>query len=94
MENILLKDLVTRVVNKNNNSEKYRYLTISAQNGLIDQEEFFSKSIGSSDTSNYYIITNGDFAYNKSYSNGYPYGAIIKLDRYESGILSPLYMLY
>lgn len=37
---------------------------------------------------------NGDFAYNKSYSNGYPYGAIKKLTRYNKGVVSPLYICF
>ena len=34
----------------------------------------------------------GDFAYNKSYSVGYDYGSIKRLDRYEDGVVSTLYI--
>lgn len=44
--------------------------------------------------SNYYLLTNGDFAYNKSYSSEYPWGAIKRLDRYEYGALSSLYICF
>ena len=40
------------------------------------------------------MLKKGEFAYNKSYSNGYPYGAIKRLDLYEEGIVSPLYMCF
>ena len=38
--------------------------------------------------------TGGDFSYNKSYSSGYAYGAIKRLDAYEKGIVSPLYLCF
>ena len=44
--------------------------------------------------SNYYIIQKGQFAYNKSYSNGYPYGAIKRLNNYDIGVLSSLYICF
>ena len=69
-------------------------LTISAQYGLINQEEFFKKEVASEDKSNYYLLYRGDFAYNKSYSNGYPFGAFKMLDRYDSGVVSPLYICF
>lgn len=86
-----LKHYFKRLTRKN--SEKNQnVLTISAQYGLISQEEFFNKSVASEDKSNYFLLKKGDFAYNKSYSNGYPYGAIKRLDYYEKGIVSPLYI--
>lgn len=69
-------------------------LTISAQYGLINQAEFFNKAVASDDKSNYFLLEKGDFAYNKSYSNGYPFGAIKRLTRYEVGIVSPLYICF
>ena len=69
-------------------------LTISAQQGLINQYDYFDKQIASLNLSNYYIIKKGEFAYNKSYSNGYPYGAIKRLDFFEQGALSSLYICF
>ena len=54
----------------------------------------FRKNIASSDTSNYFLLEKGDFAYNKSYSAGYPYGTIKKLKLYDKGIVSPLYICF
>lgn len=67
-------------------------LTISAQMGLISQRDFYEKDIASDDKSEYYLMKKGDFAYNKSYSAGYDYGAIKRLDKYTEGIVSPLYI--
>ena len=89
-----LKDISKRVTRKNNDLVSERALTISAQFGLIDQEEFFQKKIASKDVSEYYLIKKGEFAYNKSYSTGYPLGAIKRLDKYENGVLSTLYILF
>ena len=86
-----LKNYFTRLTRKNAENNQ-NVLTISAQYGLISQEDFFNKSVASEDKSNYFLLKKGDFAYNKSYSNGYPYGAIKRLDYYEKGIVSPLYI--
>jgi type I restriction enzyme S subunit len=69
-------------------------LTISAHNGLINQEDFFNKTVASEDLSNYFLLKRGDFAYNKSYSAGYNYGAFKRLIRYDSGVISPLYICF
>ena len=55
--------------NKENNQN---VLTISAQYGLVSQYDYFNKNVASEDVSNYYIINKGDFAYNKSRSQGHP----------------------
>ena len=44
--------------------------------------------------SNYYLLFNGEFAYNKSTSDGFPFGAIKRLDLYEKGVLSTLYIAF
>lgn len=82
-----------RITKKNDVGCK-NVLTISAQYGLINQQEFFKKSIASADTSNYFLLNKNDFAYNKSYSAGYPFGTIKKMKLYEQGIVSPLYICF
>lgn len=89
-----LGDLVLRVSRKNLNLESTLPLTISAQYGLIDQNKFFDKRIASKDVSNYYLIKNGEFAYNKSTSKEAPFGSIKRLDDYKNGVLSTLYILF
>lgn len=81
-------------LNRKNTTGNTNVLTISAQHGLISQEDFFNKSIASEDKSNYFFLKRGEFAYNKSYSNGYPFGALKPLVAYESGIVSPLYICF
>lgn len=79
---------------RKNTERNTNVLTISAQHGLISQEDFFSKSVASENKENYYLLYRGDFAYNKSYSNGYSYGAIKTLELYEKGVVSPLYICF
>lgn len=44
--------------------------------------------------SGYYLLLNGEYAYNKSYSVGYDFGSIKRLDRYTMGALSTLYICF
>ena len=89
-----LGEVVERITRKNENLESTLPLTISAQHGLINQNEFFDKRIASKDVSGYFLVRNGEFAYNKSTSSDAPWGAIKRLDRYESGVLSTLYIVF
>ena len=89
-----LADIVERITRKNENLESTLPLTISAQYGLIDQNEFFDKRIASKDVSGYYLVRKGEFAYNKSTSSDAPWGAIKRLDRYACGVLSTLYIVF
>ena len=91
---IALNDISERITRKNTNNESSLPLTISAQYGLINQNDFFNSRIASKDVSGYYLIKKGEFAYNKSTSDGYPVGAVKRLDKYEMGVLSTLYILF
>lgn len=89
-----LEEITERVTRKNHNLESELPLTISAQYGLIDQNEFFDKRVASKDVSGYYLVRNGEFAYNKSTSSEAPWGAVKRLDCYEKGVLSTLYIVF
>ena len=89
-----LGEITDRVVRKNINNESTLPLTISAQYGLIDQVIYFNNRVASRDVSNYYLVLNGEFAYNKSTSDGFPYGAVKRLDLYRKGVLSTLYIVF
>ena len=69
-------------------------LTISAQHGLVSQEQYFNKRVAAKDLSGYTLLHQGDFAYNKSYSNGYPLGAIKMREVDEPGVVSSLYLCF
>ena len=89
-----LSEISERITRKNKSLETDRPLTISAQYGLVDQIEYFNKIVASKSLKGYYLLNKGEFAYNKSYSNGYPFGAIKRLDDYENGAISTLYICF
>ncbi|MDD1796262.1 restriction endonuclease subunit S [Enterovibrio sp. ZSDZ42] len=86
-------DAFTRVITKNKENNE-NVLTISAQKGLVSQLEYFNKSVSAKDVTGYYLLEKGDFAYNKSYSKGYPMGAIKPLKQYSKGVVSTLYICF
>ncbi len=88
-----LEDFCERVTRKNTLKCK-RILTISGNLGLIDQREYYERRIASKDSSNYYLIKNGEFAYNRSRSKGYPFGAIKRLEYFTEGVVSTLYTCF
>ena len=89
-----LSDFAERVTRKNSNNETDLPLTISSKDGLVNQISYFNKTIASKDMSGYYLLRNGEYAYNKSYSVGYDFGSIKRLDRYPMGALSTLYICF
>ena len=89
-----LSEISKRITRKNKSLETDRPLTISAQYGLVDQIEYFNKIVASKSLKGYYLLNKGEFAYNKSYSNGYPFGAVKRLDDYENGAISTLYICF
>ena len=89
-----LSDFAERITRKNRKNETNLPLTISSKDGLVDQVSYFNKTVASKDMSGYYLLKNGEFAYNKSYSVGYDFGSIKRLDRYSMGALSTLYICF
>lgn len=88
-----IEDVCKRVTRKNTTGETH-VLTASGENGLVDQREYFNRAVAGESLENYYLLRKGEFAYNRSSMNGYPYGAIKRLDRYDAGILSTLYICF
>ena len=88
-----LNEFASRIIRKNNGATDIP-LTISAQYGLIDQRDFFSKVVASADMSGYYLLRKGEYAYNRSTSNEYPFGSIKRLELYNEGAVSTLYLCF
>lgn len=88
-----LSDLCSPVSRKNGENNT-NVLTSSAQNGLVSQLEYYNKSVSAENVTGYYLLKKGEFAYNRSSAKGYPYGATKRLDRYEKGVLSTLYLCF
>ena len=88
-----LSEIFERVTTKN--SEKNQnVITISAQRGFIKQTDFFNKIIASDILDHYTLVKKGDFCYNKSYSNGYDWGATKRLNDFEKAVVTTLYICF
>lgn len=87
-------DSVFERVTRKNSEKNSNVLTISGEHGLISQRDYFNKSVASENLTGYTLLRKGEFAYNKSYSAGYPMGAIKPLRRYDAGVVSSLYICF
>ena len=90
---IKLGEIAERVTRKNEEDNK-NVVTISAQRGFVVQTDFFNKSVASETLDNYYLVHKDEFCYNKSYSNGYPMGAIKRLNSFDKAVVTTLYICF
>ena len=86
-------NLFERVTRKNS-EQNTNVVTISAQRGFVRQTDFFNKSIASEIVDNYFLVEKGEFCYNKSYSNGYPWGATKRLKDFDKAVVTTLYICF
>jgi type I restriction enzyme S subunit len=82
------------LVNRKNDRQTKLVLTASGEHGLVDQRTYFNRNVAGVDLSRYYLLRRGEFAYNRSAMNGYPYGATKRLDSHDEGVLSTLYLCF
>ena len=90
---IKLGDIAERITRKNGEDNK-NVVTISAQRGFVVQTDFFNKSVASEVLDNYFLVCKDEFCYNKSYSNGYPMGAIKRLKFFDKAVVTTLYICF
>ena len=86
-------DVFERVTRKNS-EQNTNVVTISAQRGFVRQTDFFTKTIASDIIDNYFLVEKGEFCYNKSYSNGYQWGATKRLKDFEKAVVTTLYICF
>ena len=85
---------ICKKVTRRNEENCQNVMTISAKRGFVSQTDFFNKSVASSILDNYYLVLKDEFCYNKSYSNGYPMGAIKRLKETEKAVVTTLYICF
>ena len=88
-----IEKIFERVTRKNTEANT-TVVTISAQRGFVRQTDFFNKNIASEITDNYFLVEKGEFCYNKSYSNGYPWGATKRLKDFDKAVVTTLYICF
>lgn len=89
-----LSKLANRITSKNKSGEITRVFTNSANDGVVDQSDYFDREIANKDNLNgYYIIELGDYVYNPRISTTAPVGPISK-NKIAKGVMSPLYTVF
>ena len=92
-QKVKLGEICERVTRKNI-EDNQNVMTISAQRGFVAQTDFFNKSVASETLESYYLVFKDEFCYNKSYSNGYPMGAIKRLSDADKAVVTSLYICF
>lgn len=92
-KNIKIGSIAERITRKNEEDNK-NVVTISAQRGFVVQTDFFNKSVASEILDGYFLVHKDEFCYNKSYSNGYPMGAIKRLKSFDKAVVTTLYICF
>ncbi|WP_225350579.1 restriction endonuclease subunit S [Lacticaseibacillus rhamnosus] len=94
-KNIKLSDISTKVVEKNVNYQYKEVLTNSAEFGIVNQQDYFDKSIANPKSlSDYYVIHPNDFVYNPRISRLAPVGPVRRNKTGRIGVMSPLYYVF
>lgn len=93
-EVVELNSLATRINVRNREQLISRVLTNSANEGILDQKDYFDREIANQDNlGNYYIVELGDYVYNPRTSTVAPVGPISK-NKIGKGVMSPLYTVF
>lgn len=88
-----LDEVADRVAVKNSAGHD-RVMTVSAEQGLVEQEKFFNKRVASADLSGYLVVEPGDFVYNKSTSINAPWGVVARYEGDGPGVVTSLYIVF
>ena len=88
---IRLKTVLFEEKSRNRGNSIERVLSVTNHSGFVLPEEQFSKRVASDDVSNYKVVKKGQYGYNPSRLN---VGSFARLDRYEEGLLSPMYVVF
>lgn len=89
-----LGDVAKKVNLRNSKMEITRVLTNSANVGVVDQNDYFDRSIAvKENTANYHIVDINEFVYNPRISSAAPVGPI-SINKIGKGIMSPLYNIF
>ena len=74
-----------------NTSNVNSVLSVTNKQGFVAQKDYFEQEVASNDTSNYKVVYKDEFAYNPARIN---VGSIAMLEKFEIGILSPMYVVF
>lgn len=90
-----LGEIAEPVLEKVNTADEYlNILSLTAENGIVLQSDYFGKKIAGNDISRYIKIEKNDFVYNDRVTKFYPLGTLKRLAKFENGIVSPIYKCF
>ena len=87
----VVEHFLKEVSERNKDLKITNVLSVTNSRGFINQAEQFDRVVASEDATNYKIVRKGQFAYNPSRVN---VGSLDLLRDFESGILSPMYVVF
>lgn len=76
---------------RNRGGNDARVLSVTNSRGFVLPEDQFERRVASADLSNYKVVRRGQYAYNPSRIN---VGSIARLDGWDDGVLSPMYVVF
>ena len=86
-----LSNFISEVSKRNRKGKIDQVLSVTNHRGFVLPEDQFKRRVASVDLSNYKIVRKGEYAYNPSRIN---VGSIARLDLWEIGVLSPMYIVF
>lgn len=86
-----IRDFTSEISKRNRDGSCDLVLSVTNHSGFVLPEEQFERRVASSDLRNYKVVLNGQYAYNPSRIN---VGSIARLDSWEQGVLSPMYVVF
>lgn len=87
----LVEHYLKEISERNKDLKISNVLSVTNSRGFINQAEQFDRVVASEDATNYKIVRKEQFAYNPSRVN---VGSLDLLRDFESGILSPMYVVF
>jgi type I restriction enzyme S subunit len=89
-----LRALADPVSERATNEGENNVLTLSAEQGLVLQNEYFEKQVAGTNAERYLKIQRDDFVYNDRTTKAFAYGTIKRLSSHQHGIVSPIYKCF
>lgn len=90
-----LGEISSKVIEKNSSMQFNKVFTNSAEYGIIDQKDYFDRSIVNTDSlRSYYIVDIDSYVYNPRISASAPVGPINRNKTNTIGVISPLYYVF
>lgn len=91
VERLHLREFLRECSTRNRDEQVQRVLSVTNSAGFVLAEEQFAHRVASASLSNYKIVRRGQYAYNPSRIN---VGSIARLDAWDEGALSPMYVVF